>query len=99
MFVFYCQSNVCFNGFFSVWNVKRTLWWDLFSHCQHLGGCWVYVFQCNIGFVSYGMYFKMQIACVVFDPVLLFLCLFRLFFFYVLCSLLIEVTYGGGYDV
>jgi len=31
-------------------------------------------------FVSYGMYFKLQIASVIFDPVLLFFfCLFRCF--------------------
>lgn len=34
----------------------------------------LYVFQCNAGFVSHGMYLKMQIGSVFLHPVLLFLC-------------------------
>lgn len=78
MLVFYCLSDVCANSFFSMWNVERTLRWDLSLHSQHLGGCWD-VFQCNTGFVVYRMQCKMQIAGVRFASALLFLCLFRLF--------------------
>lgn len=60
-----------------MWNVERTLRWDLSLHSQHLGECWD-VFQCNTSSVSYRMQFKMQIAGVRFAG-LLFLCLFKLF--------------------
>lgn len=79
-----------------MWNVERTLRWDLSLHSQHLGGCWD-VFQCNVGFVSYRMQSKIQIAGVRFTPGLIFLCLFRLFLG--VSYSLKEYASGGGFDV